>query len=138
MIEHGRANNMPWERSVVFITSNVGTELSLQIAQDRAKVRPATALPSAAEGVNAVCLASEDVERARNLGSVSCAPCGARECARICRLMVSRVCAGPGGVAPRATERCLCARLAVSVWRGQRQREWGRHSVNVPCGIRHD
>lgn len=38
MIEHGRANDMPWERSVVFITSNVGTGLSMQIAQDRAKV----------------------------------------------------------------------------------------------------
>lgn len=38
MIEYGRANDMPWERSVVFITSNVGTGLSMQIAQDRAKV----------------------------------------------------------------------------------------------------
>jgi hypothetical protein len=38
MIEHGRAHGFGWEKSVVILTSNVATKLSMQVAKDRAEV----------------------------------------------------------------------------------------------------
>jgi hypothetical protein len=39
MIEHGPSHGLKWTRSIVMLTSNVGSELAIRIAQDRAKVR---------------------------------------------------------------------------------------------------
>lgn len=38
MIEHGPSHGLKWTRSIVMLTSNVGSELAIRIAQDRAKV----------------------------------------------------------------------------------------------------